>query len=172
MVDNYMGITYNVNHKVGFVPLYQEDFNMRKIISILLVTLMLFSLVAVSASAALCECGNHKYLDREFCNCCINCPDLDPSLVFDCENRADGTRKPCCADCEGFAKGVKKCSCNCDCIYCTDINDGYDPDASSGVFDEFITNENTTSIFQAFLNRISSVFDTIFGILYSLLGIK
>ena len=146
---------------------------MRKIISVILVALMLFSVVAISASAALCECGNHKVVGRdEYCNCCINCPNLNTSLLFGCATQVNGKIVPCCSACVGFSTGVKKCNCVCDCDFCRDINDGYDPDADSGVFDDFIQEDNTTSVFQGILRRLSDVFDRIFGILFGILGIK
>ena len=146
---------------------------MRKIISVILVVLMLFSVVAISSSAALCECGKHKKVgEGEFCNCCINCPNLDRRLVFDCAEQVDGLIIPCCKNCVGYATGVRKCNCVCDCDFCRDINDGYDPNAGSGVYDDFIKEDNTTSVFQGFLRRISEVFDKVFGIFFALLGIK
>lgn len=146
---------------------------MRKIISVFLVALMLFSVVAISSSAALCNCGNHKYVGvDEYCNCCLDCPNLNKALIFDCATQVNGTIIPCCKACVGYSTGVKKCNCVCDCDFCRDINDGYDPDAESGVFDDFIKEGNTSSVFQGFLSRISAVFDKVFGIFFALLGIK
>ena len=146
---------------------------MRKIISVILVALMLFSVVAISSSAVLCDCGNHKNVAKgEYCNCCINCPNLDKTLVFDCAEQLDGSIEPCCKNCVGYSTGVKKCSCICDCDFCRDINDGYDPNAGSGTFDELIGEDNTTSVFQGFFRRISAIFDKVFDVFFAILGIN
>ena len=54
---------------------------MRKIISVILAVLMLFSVMAVSASAAMgvCKCDDHK--EDTTCHCCINCPE-NPSFGY------------------------------------------------------------------------------------------
>ena len=175
MVDNSTAINYNIDIKIGLAPLLQEDIPMKKIISVLLVALMLFSTVAVSASAIFCNCGKHVESKGKNCHCCVYCPNLEENLIFDCAKREDGSIEACCKDCVGFSTGVKKCKCICDCKYCADLKVFYDPDEDKAPLDGIVSEQEKddfVSAFQAMLNRISNAFDAFFDVIFSMLGIK
>lgn len=153
---------------------------MKKSVSVLLVVLMIFGTIAISASAALCECGNHKFVGKdEYCNCCIACPNIDLNLVFDCAKNENALGEisvdTCCDACVGYSFGVKKCNCVCDCEYCADLNADYDPDEDKSEFGDIITEQDKSdfvSLFQTFLKKISDAFDSFFDTLFGFLGIK
>jgi hypothetical protein len=142
---------------------------MRKIISVLLVTLMLFSVVAVSASAADgCGCTNH--IEDRDCRCCINCTKLDKSMVMSCAKDANGnlTGKRCCAACAGYLQKNAGCGCSCSC--CGDANS----DTNDGGFDlgDVVTDkdkQNFVDIFQSILGKISAAFDNFFNAIFEFL---
>lgn len=138
---------------------------MKKIISVVLVVFMLFSVVAVSASAELCSCGKHNYNDKENCNCCLNCPDLNTDLLYGCVEKVDGSYVLCCEDCNGYNVGVQFCRCECGCKYCEAINGEDDDNGPPLNFDDFwgeSEQNDFVSAFQAALRRVSDVFDGLF----------
>ena len=153
---------------------------MRKIISVLLVVLMLFSAVAVSASAAngVCKCGDDHREDNT-CHCCIYCPE-NPSYAFvtPCYKKYDNggyvlEEKTCCDDCSGFINNEGTCGCACEC--CTLNVDGTFGDKSEpigGYWPDLWSEENQEEFvngFQAILKRISDVFDAIFDAIFEFL---
>ena len=165
MVDNCLAINYNVDIKIGLVPLFQEDVPMKKIISVVLVALMLFSVVAFSASAAICNCGNHDYDALVDCNCCLDCPTLDTDLLYGCAEKVDGSYVLCCEECKGYDIGVQNCKCDCGCKYCEAINGEDDDNGPALDMDDLFGEQERNdfvSAFQAAMRRVSKVFDGLF----------
>ena len=142
---------------------------MRKIISVLLVALMLFSVVAVSASAADgCDCTNH--VEDMDCRCCINCTELDKSMIMSCAKDANGnvTGKTCCTACKGFLQKNAGCGCSCSC--CGDANSS--TNNSGGALGGIVTDkdkQNFVDIFQSILGKISAAFDNFFNAIFEFL---
>lgn len=152
---------------------------MRKIISVILAVLMLFSVMAVSASAAMgvCKCDDHKA--DTTCHCCINCPE-NPSFgyVTPCHKtmvngKYELVETFCCDDCKGFIDNDFKCGCNCDCCKLNaDGTIGSSGLAIGGVWEEVWDEEAQEEFvtgFQAVLKRISDVFDKIFNAIFEFL---
>lgn len=154
---------------------------MRKIISVILAALMLFSVMAVSASAAggVCNCDDH--VADSTCHCCIYCPE-NPSYAYvtPCHKTYDTSKGQyvltdtyCCGACKGFIDNNGKCGCNCDC--CTLGIDGSMGDLSNpigGKWEEIWDEDAQQSFvdgFQAILKRISDVFDKIFDAIFEFL---
>ena len=151
---------------------------MKKIISVVLAALMLFSVMAVSASAtAECTCGpDHK--GGYDCLCCVYCPDLPEGRRVSCSTKnADGEYEFCCKDCQGFLGVDGKCGCKADCECCVLKEDGTtggtgDFVAPGGTLDEVWGEEQQNSFvegFQAVLKKISDVFDKIFDAIFEFL---
>ena len=151
---------------------------MRKIISVFLAALMLFSVMAVSVSAANeCTCDDH--VAKSTCHCCINCPEKPTfAYVTPChKGYADGSYylldSTCCTDCNGFINNKGQCGCSCSC--CTLNIDGSMGDLSNpigGIWEEIWdeeAQEEYVSGFQAILKRISDVFDKIFDAIFEFL---
>jgi hypothetical protein len=157
---------------------------MKKFISVLLAALMLFSVMAVSASA-ISECTCDDHVEKSTCHCCIYCPE-NPSFAYvtPCHKDyvdgkyvlRDGVSAPeyyCCKDCSGFIDNKGKCGCTCSC--CTLNTDGTIGDLSNpigGVWNEIWdeeAQEEYVSGFQAVLKRISDVFDKIFDAIFEFL---
>lgn len=154
---------------------------MRKIISVLLVVLMLFSAIAVSATAAtadkVCNCDDHE--EKSTCHCCIYCPE-NPSFAYvtPCHKEyVDGKYQLkdtyCCGDCNGFIDNNGQCGCDCTC--CTLNSDGTIGDMSdpiggywNDIWDEE-AQQNYVNGFQAILKKISDVFDKIFDKIFEFL---
>lgn len=142
---------------------------MRKIISVILVALMLFSVAAVSVSAADCDCANHD--GTETCRCCYFCPTMDSTYVMSCAKDGNGVRTGivCCKDCKGYY--VEGGSCGCDCSCCggtkTPPTNGFD---LSGLITEE-DKENFVDGFQAVLAKIAAVFNKIFDAIFEFLRI-
>ena len=151
---------------------------MRKIISVLLTALMLFSVMAVSVSAASeCTCDDH--VAKSTCHCCIYCPE-NPSFAYvtPChKDYANGSYylldSTCCTACDGFINNKGQCGCSCSC--CTLNTDGTMGDLSNpigGIWEEIWdeeAQEEYVSGFQAVLKRISDVFDKIFDAIFEFL---
>lgn len=152
---------------------------MRKIISVILAALMLFSVMAVSASAAseVCNCDDH--VANSTCHCCIYCPE-NPSFAYVTPCHKDYvngkyvlTDTYCCGDCRGFIDNKGKCGCSCECC-ALDIN-GNVGDFSNpigGYWNEVWDEDAQQSFvdgFQAILKRISDVFDKIFDAIFEFL---
>lgn len=150
---------------------------MRKIISVILAALMLFSVMAVSAFAAdVCTCDDHKTTGA--CHCCIDCPDITWGYVTPCaKDYIDGeyklTGEFCCSDCSGVVNNNLECGCSCPC--CSINSDGTIGDSKTpigGNWDQIWdeeAQENFVSGFQAVLKRISDVFDKIFDAIFDFL---
>ena len=131
---------------------------MKKIISILLAVLMIFSSMAVMASASVldCNCGDaHK--DTADCCCCVYCPTTSDNYRTSC----GGT---CCAECTG----LKPCSCCSCCAVITDENLG----DNESILDNYITDKDKESFvegFQSILKVISDFFDNLFDTIFEFL---
>ncbi len=152
---------------------------MRKIISVILAVLMLFSAMAVSASAAsgVCNCDDHKA--DSTCHCCIYCPE-NPSFAYvtPCHKEYKNGKYVlkdtyCCGDCDGFIDNNGKCGCNCKCC-ALDIDGtvGDLRDPIGGYWNDIWDEEAQQSFvdgFQAILKRISDVFDKIFDAIFEFL---
>ena len=143
---------------------------MKKIISVLLVAMMLFSVVAISASAALCDCGNHVPAKGENCHCCLDCPDLKPELILNCA-RQNGVYTSCCPECSGIFDGINYCDCDCGCPVCERLNSSK-PSDDDALIDGIVTDADKQSFvegFQAILKRISDLFDSFFDSIFEFL---
>lgn len=151
---------------------------MRKIISVILAVLMLFSAMAVSASAAACTCDDHE--SDNLCHCCPDCPSGNMmGFVTPChkEKNAEGkwviSSIYCCTDCDGFIGNDGTCGCGCPC--CTLNADGTIGEVNmpfGGNWDDLWDEEaqqEFVSGFQAILSRISDVFDKIFDAIFEFL---
>lgn len=141
---------------------------MRKIISVLLVTLMLFSVVAVSVSAAGCSCTNHT--DSVDCRCCINCPTLSKGMIMPCAKDANGnlTGRYCCSACAGYLQ--KNAGCGCDCSCCGDAkSDANDGGLNLGGLVTEKDKQNFVDVFQSILGKISAAFDKFFDAIFEFL---
>ena len=152
---------------------------MRKIISVILAALMLFSVMAVSASAAggVCNCDDH--VADSTCHCCVYCPE-NPSFAYvtPCHKEYKNGKYVlkdtyCCSDCRGMINNNGECGCACDC--CTLNGDGTigiskTPIAGdwADVWDEE-AQQSFIDGFQAILKRISDVFDKIFDAIFEFL---
>lgn len=145
---------------------------MKKIIAVLLSTLMLFSCFAVMSSAyevtGTCTCdGNHNPDPSEKCTCCLFCDNINISLVTSCAKKSIGSSVKilCCSECTGFYG----CTCGCDCCK----NDA-DIDSDNPNLDDYITEqdkENFVDGFQAILKKISDFFDNLFDTIFEFLRI-
>ena len=144
---------------------------MRKIISVLLVALMLFSVVAVSASAAdACGCKDHRE-DIE-CRCCIYCPTLPKEYIKSCAKDGNGnpTGEFCCQYCAGYYKKGTDCGCTCSCCGesgSTGGNGIIDPDLVWGEQQQ----KNFVTVFQSILGKISAAFDNFWNAIKEFLKI-
>ena len=139
---------------------------MRKIISVLLATLMLFGVMAISVSAEGCACTNH--IDSVDCHCCIYCSELPKELIMSCAKDAEGniTGSVCCAACAGYLK--KNVGCGCDCECCGEGGSTDDGFTLEGVITDK-DKQNFVDSFQAVLRKISDVFDNIFNKIFEFL---
>lgn len=156
---------------------------MRKIISVILAVLMLFSAMAVSASAAEGKCNCDDHTDDNLCHCCPYCTSGNMmGFVTPChkvkneEGRwviAEGEGAYCCEKCDGFIGNDGTCGCKCSC--CTLNADGTIGEKNmpfGGLWDELWDEEaqqEYVSGFQAILSRISEVFDKIFDAIFEFL---
>jgi hypothetical protein len=142
---------------------------MRKIISVLLVTLMLFSVVALSASAGSCDCKNHT--DTWDCCCCVYCDTTDKTFITSCSKDANDNiigEGPCCKACTGIKKNGTGCGCDCDCCGSTAGDDG-DTTGKLDIPDK--AKKNFVDTFQAILGKISAAFDNFFNAIFEFLRI-
>lgn len=152
---------------------------MRKIISVILAVLMLFSVMAVSASAAsgVCNCDDH--IESSACHCCIYCPE-NPSFAYvtPCHKEYKNGQYVlkdtyCCSDCKGFIDNNGQCGCSCSCCALgMDGTIGDVTDPIGGYWNDIWDEEAQQSFvdgFQAILKRISDVFDKIFDAIFEFL---
>ena len=148
---------------------------MKKIISVLLAVLMIFSVMAVSASAAdgaMCNCGNHNFDNPTNCYCCINCPTIPENHRFTCTRVEGTTYVTCCPKCPGyFGATYTVCTCNCGCNAC---GENASTNGDSSILDGVVSDkdkENFVDGFQAILKKISDVFDRFFNAIFEFLRI-
>ena len=148
---------------------------MRKIISVFLVALMLFSVMAVSASAVVCSCGAHDDSKGANCYCCVDCPKLEAGLRLGCAKIVGDHYETCCDNCKGFTTGYA-CNCaaydDCDCSYCKSPSGSvpsYD-DVKDQIWGEE-QQDNFVDGFQAVLKKISDAFDKFFDAIFKFLRI-
>ncbi len=148
---------------------------MKKVISVLLAVMMLFSAMATVAfaegeGAALCTCDDHKASPAGSCHCCVLCPNIDKSYLTSCAK--DGSKDGlydgslCC----GYCTGIFPCSCGCACCDPEDDEKGNRP--IIGWWDEIWNQEAQDDFvdgFQKILRRISDVFDNIFDTIFEFL---
>lgn len=164
--------------KRHILPNLQEEIPMRKIISVLLAILMIFSVMAVAASAenaTRCDCGKHDETLGATCYCCVNCPFLPASDRFSCAEKVGDKYETCCERCDGFHGAIYgKCTCgdspDCGCKYCLSSNKDADDDSS--YLDKVVSDqdkENFVDGFQAVLKKISDVFDRFFNAIFEFL---
>jgi hypothetical protein len=154
---------------------------MKKVISVVLAALMLFSVMAVSVSAVgECKCGPAHVGGRD-CLCCIYCPELPEGHIVSCAKKnADGEYTFCCTDCQGFIGANGKCGCSAECTCCVLNDDGTiggsgDIGAIGGAYDEIWGEEQQNSFietFQAILKKISDAFDRFFDAIFEFLRIE
>ena len=151
---------------------------MRKIISVLLAILMIFSVMTVAASAenaTRCSCDNHDESLGKTCYCCVNCPFLDHGDRFKCVEKVGDKYETCCERCDGFyGSYYSQCTCgdspDCGCKHCLSSNKDADDDSS--YLDKVVSDqdkENFVDGFQAVLKKISDVFDRFFDAIFSFL---
>lgn len=153
---------------------------MRKIISVVLVALMLFSVMAFSASAVVgCNCGS-DHVDSYDCLCCVYCPNLSEARIVSCAKKNEaGEYTFCCVDCQGFIGANGKCGCKKACECCVLNEDGVVGGGSNtGVFGDTIEDvwgekqqNNFVESFQAILKKISDAFDRFFNAIFEFLKI-
>lgn len=154
---------------------------MRKIISVVLAALMLFSVMAISVSAeGACTCGP-EHVGGHDCLCCVYCPDLPQGRIVSCAKKnADGEYEFCCKDCQGFVGADGKCGCKAECTCCVLAEDGTigggtgDIGGIGGSLDEVWGEEQQNSFiegFQAILKKISDAFDRFFNAIFEFLRI-
>ena len=149
---------------------------MKKIVSVLLAVLMIFSVMAVSASAAegaICNCGNHNYDNPNNCYCCINCPSVvNNNHLFSCAKLSGNTYATCCTECPGyFGATYNACTCNCGCDTC---GENASSSGDGNIIDSVVTEkdkQNFVDGFQAVLKKISDVFDRFFDAIFEFLRI-
>lgn len=151
---------------------------MRKIISVVLATLMLFSVMAVSVSAAgVCDCGAGEYQHDNNCLCCIYCPGLPQGRIVSCAEKVGDEYKFCCGDCQGFIGKDGKCGCDAECVCCVLNDDGTtggttDLGPIGGAVEDVWgeeEQENFVNGFQAVLKKISDAFDRFFNAIFEFL---
>lgn len=152
---------------------------MKKVISVLLAVMMLFSAMSTFAFAVVveepavtdkCTCDSHEAAPLGSCHCCVLCPNIDKSYLTSCakDKSEDGLYDGslCCAYCTG----IFPCSCGCDCCDPNNVNTGNTPIIGPG--EEIWTEEaqdDFVSGFQKILKRISDVFDNFFNSIFEFL---
>ena len=151
---------------------------MRKIISVVLAALMLFSVMAVSVSAVgVCSCGIPEDQHDNNCLCCVYCPGLPQGRIVSCAKKVGDEYTFCCTDCRGFIDASGKCGCSAECTCCV-LNDdgttGNKPgdsllgDVAEDIWGEE-QQENFVNGFQAVLKKISDAFDRFFNAIFEFL---
>ena len=153
---------------------------MKKVISVLLALVMLFTMGTMAFAAVIedttvpeeakCTCGDaHKVAPLNSCHCCVLCPNIDRSYLTSCakDTSEDGLYDGslCCAYCTG----IFPCSCGCSCC------DPNNKDTSGGILGDGYeiwddeAQDDFVSGFQKILKRISDVFDKFFDSLFEFL---
>lgn len=151
---------------------------MKKVISVLLTMLMLFSVMGTVALAVdnevpgptgECGCADHT-IAAEGCHCCVLCPNIDISYLTACAKNSsaggsyDGSL--CCYKCTG----IWPCDCGCDCCGESAGSDNNNP--IIGDIDDIWTEEAQDDFvdgFQKILKRISDAFDNFFNKIFEFL---
>lgn len=151
---------------------------MKKIISVLLAVVMLFTMGTMAFAAVIedpdttetCRCDNHVGTPANSCHCCVLCPNIDKSWLTSCakDKSVDGSYDGslCCAYCTG----IFPCNCGCACCDRNNADNGngsifgpIDPDVKEEAQEDFISG------FQKILKRISDVFDKFFDSIFEFL---
>lgn len=153
---------------------------MKKIISVLLAVVMLFTMGTMAFAVVIeepeitgeCRCDEHDTSVIGGCHCCVLCPNIDKSYLTACakDKSTDGSYDGslCCAYCTG----IFPCSCGCDCC---DPNNQQKPGGVLGdgyeIWDED-AQDDFVSGFQKILKRISDVFDRFFDSIFEFLRLE
>ncbi len=154
---------------------------MKKVISVLLAVVMLFTMSTMAFAVVIeepeitakCTCANHESATLNSCHCCVLCPNIDKSYLTSCakdksENGLyDGSL--CCANCTG----IFPCKCGCDCCDPNNANTGNKPVIGPG--EEIWTEEaqdDFISGFQKIIQRIAAVFDEFFNRIFEFLRLE
>lgn len=151
---------------------------MKKIISVLLAVVMLFTMGTMAFAVVIeepeitdkCTCDEHKAAPLGSCHCCVLCPNIDKSYLTSCakDKSEDGTYDGslCCAYCTG----IFPCGCGCDCCDPNNEGTGNKPIIGPGeeIWDEE-AQDDFVSGFQKILKRISDVFDRFFDAIFEFL---
>ena len=150
---------------------------MKKVISVILTVLMIFSAMATVAFAANevpgpqgeCGCADHT-IASEGCHCCVLCPNIDKSYLTSCAKNTSATGtydgSLCCYACTG----IFPCDCGCACCDPNNASDKKDP--VIGDIDDIWTEdaqEDFVDGFQKILKRISDAFDEFFNMIFEFL---
>lgn len=150
---------------------------MKKVISVLLAVLMVFSAASFAFAVeteevgpqGVCTCENHISEPDGACHCCVLCPNLDKSYLTSCakDKSPDGTYDGslCCSYCTG----IFPCNCGCPCCNAVDEDDN---NAIVGPWDEIWDEDAQQSFidgFQNIIQRISAIFDELFDRLFEFL---
>ena len=150
---------------------------MKKIISVVLAALMLFSVMAVSVSAVgVCSCGIPEDQHDNNCLCCVYCPGIPQGRIVSCAKKVGDEYTFCCVDCRGFIDATGKCGCSAACACCVLNDDGtiggtIGDGVLGGIEDVWgeEQQENFVTGFQAVLKKISDAFDRFFDAIFTFL---
>lgn len=144
---------------------------MKKVISIVIATLMIMSCFAVASLAAgVCTCGEGVHTDGEPCRCCRYCPNVDTSAILNCYDKETDTR--CCEDCSGMFDAKKGCGCDCGCVHCKTKNQtGNELDSYLDKIFGDLEKKNFVDSFQEVIKMLSDIFDELFNKIFEFLKI-
>lgn len=168
---------------------------MKKVISVFLALIMIFSCVGVVLVSAEnnddCTCGCFNCTNKEGCHCCIYCEKLDKNYVLSCVTY-DENKVPhfCCDECDGLFP----CSCGATAAYEFEKNedgsykldDNYNkiPKHPMCCINNYESIEDGSAIltpdqqesfitgFRSILKTIAAVFDELFNRLFEFLRVK
>ena len=148
---------------------------MKKVISVILAVMMIFSAMTVMVSAVeveeapitgTCTCATHVTSPANSCTCCVLCPNLDKSVLTACAKNtsADGTFDG--SVCYYKCTGIWPCVCGCECCleHDQDINDTNGTPIIPEDTQEDIVN-GFQKILQRFVEWFNELFDAIFEFL-------
>lgn len=152
---------------------------MKKIISVLLAVVMLFTMSTMAfavviegeENVAKCTCDDHKWSPAGSCHCCVLCLNIDKSYLTSCAKKdsVDGTYDGslCCARCTG----IFPCSCGCDCCDSGNIDSGNNGGMLPDVWGEEEQDEFVNG-FQKIMQRISKAFNDFFDKIFEFLRLE
>ncbi len=153
---------------------------MKKLISVLLAVVMLFTMGTMAFAVVVeepeitgeCRCDDHDISVIGSCHCCVLCPNIDKSYLTSCakDKSTDGSYDGslCCAYCTG----IFPCSCGCACC------DPNNKDTTGGILGDGYeiwddeAQDDFVSGFQKILKRISDVFDKFFDSIFEFLRLE